>query len=157
VGGPLSEKVCNDLIGKQKLTIARKWRVKFMSKNSFKVNNSLHLASQGALPTGAENGDLAQYDNSIWARMQGVWKNLAAEFLDPMTTVGDIVYRDTNNVTNRLGVGSSGQFIGTDGTEIFWTDSSFTTDSILTGSTTSSPYDIEVLIDDDGNVLARDF
>jgi hypothetical protein len=39
---------------------------------------------------------------------------------DPMTTRGDIIFRNSSNVTTRLARGSSGQFLTSDGTDIFW-------------------------------------
>ena len=39
---------------------------------------------------------------------------------DPMTTRGDIIFRNSSNVTTRLPRGSSGQFLTSDGTDISW-------------------------------------
>lgn len=39
---------------------------------------------------------------------------------DPMTTRGDIVIRNASNVTDRLGVGSSGDVLTSDGTDVAW-------------------------------------
>lgn len=40
--------------------------------------------------------------------------------LDPMTTRGDIIYRNSSNTTARLGRGTSGQVLTSDGTDISW-------------------------------------
>lgn len=40
-----------------------------------------------------------------------VWQNSTAGFLDPMTTAGDIIYRNSGNVTTRLPAGSNGQIL----------------------------------------------
>lgn len=40
--------------------------------------------------------------------------------VDPMTTRGDIIFRNSSNVTTRLPRGSSGQFLTSDGTDISW-------------------------------------
>lgn len=45
---------------------------------------------------------------------------IAAGFTDPMTTRGDIIYKDPSNVTTRLGVGGAGTFLGSDGTDVAW-------------------------------------
>jgi hypothetical protein len=41
--------------------------------------------------------------------------------IDPMTTRGDIIYRDSSNATARLGVGGAGQALTSDGTDASWT------------------------------------
>ena len=37
---------------------------------------------------------------------------------DPMTTRGDLVYRDSSNTTARLGIGAAGKVLASDGTDI---------------------------------------
>lgn len=39
---------------------------------------------------------------------------------DPMTTRGDIMYRNAANVTARLAIGSSGKVLSSDGTDVSW-------------------------------------
>lgn len=41
-------------------------------------------------------------------------------FADPMTTRGDIILRNASNVTARLGRGSAGQVLTSDGTDLSW-------------------------------------
>jgi hypothetical protein len=41
---------------------------------------------------------------------------------DPMTTRGDIIYRDSGNSTARLAVGGDGQVLTSDGTDVSWED-----------------------------------
>jgi len=48
-----------------------------------------------------------------------VW-TAAAGFADPMTTRGDIIYRDPTNVTARLGLGANTFVLTSDGTDISW-------------------------------------
>jgi len=43
-------------------------------------------------------------------------------FTDPMTTRGDIIYRNSSNVTDRLGIGTNGYYIISNGTDIFWNE-----------------------------------
>jgi len=45
-------------------------------------------------------------------------------FADPMTTRGDIIYRDATNTTNRLAVGSANYVLTSDGTDVSWAASS---------------------------------
>ncbi len=40
---------------------------------------------------------------------------------DPMTTRGDIIIKDASNATARLPIGTSGQVLGSDGTDVAWT------------------------------------
>lgn len=45
---------------------------------------------------------------------------LTGGFTDPMTTRGDLIYRNASNVTARLGRGSAGQVLQSDGTDLAW-------------------------------------
>jgi hypothetical protein len=48
------------------------------------------------------------------------WAASPAGFADPMTTRGDIIYKDATNTTTRLGVGTVGQVLTSDGTDFAW-------------------------------------
>jgi len=48
------------------------------------------------------------------------WAASSAGFSDPMTTRGDVIVRDATNTTARLGLGTSGQTLSSDGTDIAW-------------------------------------
>ena len=50
------------------------------------------------------------------------WAAASSGFTDPMTTRGDIIYKDASNVTNRLAVGTAAQVLTTDGTDVSWED-----------------------------------
>jgi len=43
-------------------------------------------------------------------------------FTDPMTTRGDVIYKDISNITNRLPIGAVDQVLTSDGTDISWED-----------------------------------
>ena len=43
-----------------------------------------------------------------------------SEFVDPMTTRGDLIYKDASNYTNRLAVGTASQLLTSDGTDASW-------------------------------------
>jgi len=43
-----------------------------------------------------------------------------SDFVDPMTTRGDIIYKDSSNYSNRLPLGSASQVLYSDGTDITW-------------------------------------
>lgn len=45
---------------------------------------------------------------------------LGTKLADPMTTRGDIVYRNSSNVTARLALGTNGQVVGSNGTDLVW-------------------------------------
>lgn len=47
---------------------------------------------------------------------------LPAGFTDPMTTRGDIIYRDNTNTTARLGLGTLNQLLSSDGSDLVWRD-----------------------------------
>ena len=44
----------------------------------------------------------------------------AAGISDPMTTRGDIIVRNSSNVTARLAIGTSGKVLSSDGTDVSW-------------------------------------
>jgi len=48
------------------------------------------------------------------------WAASSGGFSDPMTTRGDIIVRDATNTTARLGIGTNGQALMSDGTDITW-------------------------------------
>jgi len=48
------------------------------------------------------------------------WQTPSSGFADPMTTRGDIIYRNSSNTTARLGRGTAGQVLTSDGTDISW-------------------------------------
>lgn len=50
----------------------------------------------------------------------GTVTTFGAGFADPMTTRGDIIIRNAANATARLGIGSSGKVLSSDGTDISW-------------------------------------
>lgn len=64
--------------------------------------------------TGAQNGYLTSAD---WTTF-----NSKSDYADVMTTRGDIIYRDSSNITNRLGIGTSAQVLTSDGTDVSWSD-----------------------------------
>jgi hypothetical protein len=51
---------------------------------------------------------------------------------DPMTTRGDIVYRDSTNTTERLALGTDGQVLQSDGTDLAW--ATLSTSDIIEGT-----------------------
>lgn len=74
------------------------------------------------LAVGTSANNLVQLDGS--AKLPAVdgseLLNLPSGFSDPMTTRGDIIIRNASNTTDRLAVGSSGQVLKSDGTDIAW-------------------------------------
>jgi hypothetical protein len=48
------------------------------------------------------------------------WQTPVTGFADPMTTRGDIIYRNASNVTSRLGRGANTYVLTSDGTDISW-------------------------------------
>lgn len=49
-------------------------------------------------------------------------------FADPMTTRGDVIYRDAANATARLGLGAVSQALFSDGTDLVWASISYPAD-----------------------------
>lgn len=71
----------------------------------------------GAIYSCSTHSLLYQSDGSSWS----TWANLAGTGLvDPMTTRGDIIVRNSSNATARLGVGAANKFLHSDGTDPAW-------------------------------------
>ena len=66
------------------------------------------ISNQAA--TTAQNGYLTSAD----------WNTFSGKITDPMTTRGDVIYRNPSNVTSRLASGSANQVIQSDGVDISW-------------------------------------
>lgn len=76
-------------------------------------------AAQGAAGTHLENDGSG---NLTWSA--------AGAFTDPMTTRGDIIYRDSTNTTDRLAVGAAGTIKISDGTDLINDTSPTFTDQV---------------------------
>lgn len=83
----------------------------------------LSLASIPVVISGLANGNLLRYNSGSTS-----WENktLAVVLADLLTTRGDIIIRDSGGVT-RLGHGTAGQILSTDGTDVIWTSSTVAT------------------------------
>lgn len=73
------------------------------------------------------------------------WEASTGGFSDPMTTRGDIIYKNSSNTTTRLPVGTNGQVLTSDGTDISWEDASGGTGNSI------SQGDSDVTVTDAGN------
>jgi hypothetical protein len=76
--------------------------------------------SDARLPVGT-NGQFLSADSAEAAGLK--W--IDDPFPDPMAARGDIIFRNSSNVTARLVKGSAGQLLTSDGTDISWADPSF--------------------------------
>ncbi|ANV88505.1 hypothetical protein [Picosynechococcus sp. PCC 7117] len=85
--------------------------------------SNLNLGTAATLNAGTAANNVVQLDGS--SRLPAVdgsqLLNLPSGFSDPMTTRGDIIYRNSSNVTARLGLGTNGQVLGSDGVDLIWT------------------------------------
>lgn len=60
--------------------------------------------------------------------------------VDPMTTRGDVIIRNSSNVTARLGIGAAGKLLSSDGTDVSWGNGPMTTqDDIIIGGASGIP------------------
>lgn len=57
------------------------------------------------------------YNGSVWVNLDA---GGSTGMTDPMTTRGDIIYRNSSNVTARLGRGTAGQLLYSNGTDLSW-------------------------------------
>lgn len=82
-------------------------------------NKSVTFGSTGTANIGGLRFDYgnqkmqASHDNSSWF-------DLGAGFTDPMTTRGDIIIRNSSNVTDRLAIGADTYVLTSDGTDVSW-------------------------------------
>ena len=79
--------------------------------NNLDVKKRLTTTEGTIHETPVNNSDIANK-----AYVDGV----ASGFTDPMTTRGDVIYKDASNDTTRLGVGGVGTFLGSNGTDVAW-------------------------------------
>lgn len=99
------------------------------------------------------DGDLVYYSSGVTRLAIGsegqvltvssglpVWSTSPSGFADPMTTRGDIIYRASGGTT-RLPLGTSGQYLTSDGTDILWGDLDISGQSVddLSDVTITSP------------------
>ena len=72
----------------------------------------------------------------MWSSVNGIRTNssevISSGFSDPMTTRGDVIYKDASNVTARLPIGTNGQVITSDGTDLSWSTPSAGSGSLTT-------------------------
>lgn len=79
--------------------------------------------------TTPSSNQILQYDGSKWV-------NATLSYLaDPMTTRGDMIYRNSLNSTVRLPIGSAGYVLKSDGTDVSWQAETAGTTGNLTSST----------------------
>ena len=80
-------------------------------------------------------GDVVPAIGDVWTATNvdgsGGWSAPSTGFTDPMTTRGDIIYRNASNVTSRLGIGGAGTFLSSDGTDVSWQTPSGSGDMLL--------------------------
>jgi hypothetical protein len=67
--------------------------------------------------TSIASGEILKWNGSAWVNNTLTEAGVLA---DPMTTRGDIIIRDASNNTERLAVGSNGQVLTSDGTDVSW-------------------------------------
>lgn len=107
------------------------------STDVFRVNGSGNIrifrqSSDPSSPASAYGHLYAKSDGSVdriyFQNSLGTIYDLTAGsggLSDPMTTRGDIIFRNSSNVTARLGRGTAGQMLMSDGTDISWTTPAF--------------------------------
>ena len=89
--------------------------------------------AKGTIYSATDTGAITQSDGSSWS----TWATISSGLADPMTTRGDIMYRNSSNATSRLPIGSAGQFLGSDGTDVSWTSPPTGISSCLATRTTT--------------------
>src|SRR5574339_1312803 len=86
---------------------------------------SLTVVGESGTPATPASGDFKLYvaDDGTFYVMDDTGTPTAlggGGFSDPMTTRGDIIIRNASNVTARLGIGSAGKVLSSDGTDVSW-------------------------------------
>lgn len=75
-----------------------------------------NAVAKGTIYSATDTGAITQSDGSSWSTYATISSGLA----DPMTTRGDIIIRNSSNTTARLGRGSAGTVLTSDGTDVSW-------------------------------------
>lgn len=108
--------------------------------NVLYFNSSTGEVTYGAKPSGGSgmvwpnNAGIPVYSgSSSWStsitipnntttflRGDGTFAAAPSGFADPMTTRGDIIYRNSSNTTTRLGLGLNGQVLSSNGSDLVW-------------------------------------
>lgn len=87
----------------------------FAGLNIFNANK---LQGRSISSTAPSSNQVLKWNGSTWAPADE--SGSGGGMIDPMTTRGDIIYRNSSNTTTRLGRGTSGQVLTSDGTDISW-------------------------------------
>lgn len=97
------------------------------------ARTNLGLGTASTLNVGIGANNIVQLDGSgLLPAIDGSQlTNLPAGFADPMTTRGDLIYRDNSNSTARLPLGASNAVLLSNGTDLIWSTIS---SSILSNS-----------------------
>lgn len=101
-------------------TTGLKWVSKpLTTKGDLYTVSSTSLSAR--LPVGTNGyvltADSAETTGLKWTAVSGT---TTSGMTDPMTTRGDIIVRNSANATARLGIGTSGQVLASNGTDIAW-------------------------------------
>ena len=80
---------------------------------------------EGAAPSSPSASDFKLYVDSAdhllkMKNSAGTVTTFGTGLSDPMTTRGDIIYRNSSNSTARLPIGASGKVLSSDGTDVSW-------------------------------------
>jgi len=83
---------------------------------------SLKIPSGVIATTPAAGNIEADATDIYWTNAAGTRISMVASggMTDPMTTRGDIIYRNASNVTARLGIGANTYVLSSDGTDLIW-------------------------------------
>lgn len=85
-------------------------------KGTAAARPAANAVAGGAVYSATDTGVITQSDGSSWS----TWATISAGMADPLTTRGDLIYRNASNVTARLPIGSSGKVLSSDGTDVSW-------------------------------------
>ena len=99
----------------------------------------LRVIANGAIGlSGANYGTSGQVLTSQGSASSPIWQASSSGFADPMTTRGDLIFRNASNVTARLGRGTVNQVLTSDGTDLLWSSASGSgiTRTVINQSTT---------------------
>lgn len=108
-----------------------------------------NAVASGTLYSATDTGAITQSDGvSTWS----AYATITAGFSDPMTSRGDVIVRNASNVTARLGKGSAGTYLGSDGTDVAYaavTDAQLSTSNITTNNVSTSKHGFAPILPND--------
>ena len=134
-GAVLTDQTSGQTIGSTGARLAMLWATDITATNAITgsvtgnagtVTNGIYTTSQvTSLAAATDNKDKYLHSNTSTGALE--WSTVSGGFTDPMTTRGDIMYRNASNATDRLALGTTGKVLMSNGTDLGYSASALGT------------------------------